>query len=327
MKTNQDMRKKGQLSAPEDGWTEFGEWGDEVRLAQVRKNRPKVDVDAQWKRFEREQLSGGAEKGARRPMRYAGWGGAVAACLLAGVFLLRGLWESGAGDDRLSALPAGVQVEAVGEAGWEQVVVARGALHRLVLADGTQVCLSPESRLTYPRAFDGAERRVDLLGEAYFEVQPDATKPFVVETDRAQVRVLGTHFTVRAYDDAPYRVSLMEGSVRVKSLLKADSVLMKPGEDVSLKAGGKLDIRPTDGQAEMWQKGFFYYDNAPLRDILKDVCRFYDTSLGDVQAGAMERKLHFKAPHTPTLPQLLERLNSLQSIRLELDENKQILVN
>lgn len=81
MNTNQDIRKKEQLSAPEDGWTEFGEWGDEVRLAQVRKNRPKVDVDAQWKRFEREQLSGGAEKGARRPMRYAGWGGAVAACL------------------------------------------------------------------------------------------------------------------------------------------------------------------------------------------------------------------------------------------------------
>lgn len=326
MNTNQDTKNKELRPAPEEVWNEFGDWADDIRLAQVRKKRPKVDVDAQWTRFEKERMQEAPGAGpVIRPL-YGWLGGVAAACVLAVLFFVRP-WSGGEDDDWLAALPDGVQVEAAATEGWERVSVARGSLHRLVLADGTQVCLSPDSRLLYPRTFDGPVRRVELQGEAYFEVQPDAEKPFVVVSDRAQVCVLGTHFTVRAYDDAPYRVSLMEGSVRVKSLMKADSVVMKPGEDVCLQTGGSLDIRPTDGQAEMWQKGFFYYDNAPLRDILKDVCRFYNATLADVQTASMERKLHFKAPQTLTLSQLVERLNSLQSIRLELTENNQIRVN
>lgn len=326
MNTNQDNRNKELRPTPEDVWNEFGDLAGDVRLAQVRKNRPKVDVDAQWKRFESERLE---QPETSRPVirPLYGWlGGAVAACVLAVFFFLR---PAGSGPENglLAALPDGVRVEAAETAGWERVSVSRGALHRLVLSDGTQVCLSPDSRLVYPRAFDGPERRVELQGEAYFEVQPDAEKPFVVVSDRAQVSVLGTHFTVRAYDDAPYRVSLMEGAVRVKSLLKADSVVMKPGEDVSLRTGGALDIRPTDGQAEMWQKGFFYYDGAPLRDILKDVCRFYNTGLADVRTASMDKKLHFKAPRSLSLQELIERINSLQNIRLELTKGNKICVN
>ncbi len=319
----QDKKDREWYTAVDELRNEFGDWIDEVGQAQVRRQVPKPDVEAQWRRFEREHLT------ERPPVavgfrRYGWMGGALAACLLIGFFLFRRM----ATEETAPYVggPTGVRVEAAAGEGMESVTVARGCSHRLVLADGTRVHLSPESWLVYPRVFDGPERRVQLQGEAYFEVQPDAAKPFRVETDKAQVCVLGTHFTVRAYADVPYRVSLMEGAVRVKSLQRADSLVMKPGEDVSLSVGGELEIRPTDGQAEMWQKGFFCYDNTSLRDILKDVCRFYDASLGEVRSASMDKKLHFKAPHTLTLEELVERINSLQGLTLVVKANRQINV-
>lgn len=79
--------------------------------------------------------------------------------------------------------------------------IPRGGEYVLVLSDGTTVYLNAESELMYPVKFRGNDRRVFLKGEAYFDVKRDTSKPFIVEANSLDVRVLGTEFGVRAYQD------------------------------------------------------------------------------------------------------------------------------
>ncbi len=86
----------------------------------------------------------------------------------------------------------------------------------LTLSDGTRVWLNNESELTYPASFAGNERKVEIKGEAYFEVAKDPRRKFIVSSNGVGTEVLGTHFNVNAYkDEGNIKVTLLEGSVRV----------------------------------------------------------------------------------------------------------------
>lgn len=90
------------------------------------------------------------------------------------------------------------------------------------LPDGTQVWLNKNSKLEYPQAFDGDERRVYLQGEAFFEVVPNPEKPFIVKSDKVSTRVLGTSFDVKAYyGDETASVSVATGKVEVSKEIEA----------------------------------------------------------------------------------------------------------
>jgi len=77
----------------------------------------------------------------------------------------------------------------------------RAGRYRLELADGTHVWLNAASSIRYPTAFAGKERRVEITGEAYFEVAKNKAMPFIVKVNNSEVRVYGTHFNVMAYND------------------------------------------------------------------------------------------------------------------------------
>ncbi|HET7118994.1 MAG TPA: FecR family protein, partial [Hanamia sp.] len=88
---------------------------------------------------------------------------------------------------------------------------------QLVLADGSEVWLDVASSITYPTAFAGNERKVEITGEAYFEVTHNEAKPFIVQKGDVKIKVLGTHFNVNAYDDEnSLKVTLLEGAVKVE---------------------------------------------------------------------------------------------------------------
>ena len=99
----------------------------------------------------------------------------------------------------------------------------RKGQYQAILPDGTKVWLNAESSLRYPTAFTGGERRIELKGEAYFEVSHNTKQPFIVETASQQVKVLGTEFNINSYDNEPNRVTtLITGSVELSrsSLLR-----------------------------------------------------------------------------------------------------------
>ncbi|GAE20923.1 putative anti-sigma factor [Bacteroides pyogenes JCM 10003] len=113
----------------------------------------------------------------------------------------------------------------------------RGRTFHLALSDGTEIWLNGETTLHYPSRFTGGERRVELLeGEAFFQVAPDTSLPFVVKNKTTKTQVLGTVFNVRAYPGENRSVTLLTGSVEVSDTFKANKVKLAPGENVYLDA-------------------------------------------------------------------------------------------
>src|SRR5690606_12629839 len=119
----------------------------------------------------------------------------------------------------------------------------RGGQYQLILADGTKVWLNAASKITFPTRFDGNERRVELIGEAYFEVAKNKEKTFKVISKNQVIEVLGTHFNVNNYDDEDVaKTTLIEGSVKISSqsnglINSSSSKVLKPGEQAVLNRG------------------------------------------------------------------------------------------
>lgn len=179
----------------------------------------------------------------------------------------------------------------------------------LALSDGTQVWLNAESSLKYPAVFAGSDRRVEITGEAYFEVTKTPHAPFIVKKGNAEVQVLGTHFNVNAYDnEADLKVTLLEGKVQVKQGEK--TVLLAPGEQAvldhvtgSLSKGVNIDVE----QVMAWKNGLFSFAGADLPTVMRQLGRWYDVDVryeGTIPA----RRFRGKISKTLTLDQVLQTL-------------------
>ena len=160
-----------------------------------------------------------------------------------------------------------------------ELIVPRGGEHQIELADGTRVWLNSATKLIFPRNFTGGERRVVLSGEAFFEVARDESKPFIVETSRMDVKVLGTRFNVNAYaDNDEVSATLVNGSVEVSSGKQKPMVLV-PGEQAYGNAG-ELEKREVNVRLyTSWIDGRFLFNNAELEEIAKQVSRWYDVKI------------------------------------------------
>ncbi len=149
----------------------------------------------------------------------------------------------------------------------------------MVLEDGSVVWLNSASSLEIPECFAAGERRVRLVGEAYFKVKKDSSRPFYVATERADVRVLGTEFNVSAYEeDRDAVMTLVNGAVRVDAR-GGESVVLEPGQQ-ALTAGGKIEVQDVDvSYVTSWVNGKFSFDNSRLEDIARQVSRWYDVKI------------------------------------------------
>lgn len=98
---------------------------------------------------------------------------------------------------------------------YNRMIIPRGGEYKIVLADGSQVWINSQSVLEFPSRFTGGERRVKLKGEAYFEVSRNESKPFVVEVEDKEVRVLGTQFNTSDYKGS-FVTTLVSGKVQVR---------------------------------------------------------------------------------------------------------------
>lgn len=160
------------------------------------------------------------------------------------------------------------------------IAVPRGGFYQLSLADGTLVWLNASSSLRFPVSFVGAERLVELEGEGYFEVAKDASRPFIVRTGEADVKVLGTHFNVSAYTAETWKTTLVEGRVEVKN--SHDQALLKPGNQAIVDNGAHHFRMLTDAdlqEATAWKDGYFQFNEAPVISIMQQVSRWYDVDI------------------------------------------------
>ena len=195
------------------------------------------------------------------------------------------------------------------DAVFNKVEVPYGGIYSLVLADGTKVYLNSGSSLEFPSRFSGAERRVKVNGEAYFEVKRDEAHPFVVSVGKMDVKVLGTSFNVKAYGEDPgIYTTLVEGRVAILHEGKAACEL-KPGEQSYYnKEVGNVTVREVETDVyTAWKDGMFYFKDMPLGEILKTVARWYDLEVFYVNAGVQGIQYSGKMPMYSSVEDVLRK--------------------
>jgi hypothetical protein len=172
--------------------------------------------------------------------------------------------------------------------------IPRGGEYQITLADGTKVWLNAASSLSFPSSFQGNERRVELAGEAYFEVAKNAKMPFRVISKGQSIEVLGTHFNVSAYEDeSTVKTTLLEGSIRVTENSRQQSSLLKPGQQAIVKNG--IDVISVDTKNVIaWKDGLISFKSADLKSIMRQISRWYDVSVqysGDIPTRSFTGKI------------------------------------
>lgn len=190
----------------------------------------------------------------------------------------------------------------------------------MLLSDGTRVWLNAGSSLKFPIAFTGGERLVEVSGEAYFEVAHDKSRRFKVKKGDMEVAVLGTKFNVNAYDDDDdIRITLLEGSVRLK--LKADSLMLKPGQQ-GVAEHSALSLQPSVDvdQVMAWKSGFFAFDNSSLKEVIMQISRWYGLNIEN-KSNLPERRFTGKIPKDISLSNVLKIIEE-SGVHLDVvDEN------
>ena len=165
----------------------------------------------------------------------------------------------------------------------------KGGQYQLQLPDGSKVWLNAQSSLRFPATFTGNQRLVELTGEAYFEVEKDPKKPFLVNIisphpggPGGAVEVLGTHFNINAYDDEEaIKTTLLEGKVRMSTMVNDESSILKPGEQSSISQQSHIS-QPVPVQTEevtAWKNGLFRFQDASIESIMRQIARWYDVDI------------------------------------------------
>ncbi|MGN6435681.1 MAG: FecR family protein [Agriterribacter sp.] len=179
-----------------------------------------------------------------------------------------------------------------GEPIYNMINTPRGRQYKVVLCDGSQVWLNAASSIRYPAVFEGAQRKVQITGEAYFEIAAAYSKsgkekiPFIVQFTTpsgysGEVNVLGTHFNLNAYaEETAVKTTLLEGSVKV-SLDNNESALLQPGEQVGIGKNGKMKVSgDVDVDAVMaWKNGYFSFNKTDMATLMREISRWYDVEI------------------------------------------------
>ena len=201
-----------------------------------------------------------------------------------GVFASQGATELSLQNNQL-IYQAGDEVDSAIVA-WNTMATPRGRQFQLLLPDGTRVWLNAASSIRYPVSFQGADRKVELKGEAYFEVAPDQDRPFMVQTPNQLVQALGTSFNIHAFgNEAAELTTLVEGSVRVnvaggKHAPRGESLyaILHPGQQANLNTQRQsLSVAENQSEAAIaWKNGYFFLENKSFDRVMKQLERWYD---------------------------------------------------
>jgi transmembrane sensor len=246
------------------------------------------------------------------------------------------------------SLPTGREGRGEAAITWNTLATPRGGQYQLVLPDGSKVWLNAAASIKFPTAFAGNERRVEITGEVYFEVSKDPIKPFIVNiqegngSSRGQVEVLGTHFNINAYDDEEaIKTTLLEGKVKVDSRQwavgseekaegsrqraegKEQSVILKPGEQVSLSHSSQLShpIPVQTDEVLAWKNGLFHFENVDIKTVMRQLSRWYDIEV-EYKGAIKTEPLFIEVPRNTTLLEVLKVLETTAGLQLRLEGKK-----
>jgi ferric-dicitrate binding protein FerR (iron transport regulator) len=204
-----------------------------------------------------------------------------------------------------------------------------GGQYQLTLPDGTHVWLNAASSITFPIAFTGKQRRVEVTGEVYFEVTGNKLQPFVVDVkDKQSVEVLGTRFNINSYrDEANVQTTLAEGSIKVTGGKKGPVAILRPGQqavvsspDQPVKVVDHNDLR----KILAWKDGLFDFNGADVPSVMRQLARWYDIR---IKYEGVIPSIHFKGglDRNVNLSEILKILPEL-GIRYRMEDRTLIVL-
>jgi ferric-dicitrate binding protein FerR (iron transport regulator) len=243
--------------------------------------------------------------------------------VVAGLLLIGGLWlaQSVWGPGATSS-----------DAATRTVVTRQGERSRVQLADGSSVMLNVDSKLRLPAAFNPQRRIVHLTGEAYFEVETDPDRPFIVRTENASVEVRGTAFTVREYPDEPQvEVAVAEGGVsfrprRGRTEDTSRAVELRPGE-VGRMAASDPTVRTVAADINTylgWTEGRLVFENTPLSEVAQRLERWYGLTvrIRNPELRSLRLTANLKSQ---SVRNVLDVITASLGIRYDMNRNEVIL--
>ena len=208
---------------------------------------------------------------------------------------------------------------------YTEVHVKNGEHKRVILPDGTSVTLNAGSYLRYPREFITDVRRIEMNGEAFFEVTRDEEKPFLIHTKDADVKVLGTSFNVKAFDmDEQLTVSVQTGKVQV-DLPEAMMRLLPDEQFVMDKTKGEFQKRNEDARlSTVWIKGGLYFNRTPIRTVVNELVRMYNRTI-EFAPGAEYDDYIYGEHDNKSLEAVLKSIQYSTDIKYRIENDKIVL--
>ena len=208
-------------------------------------------------------------------------------------------------DAQLVYNPSGITKDVL----YNTLSTAKGETYSMTLSDGSKVWLNSASSIRFPVAFYGNERLVETTGEVYIKVAKNTAQPFIASTNGMQVLALGTEFNINSYsDEEKISTTLIEGSVKVTNG-GASAITLEPGQQTVLKNNGHLSAATTVNINEIiaWKDGWFHFESADLKTILRQFERWYDVEV--IYEGAVKNRKFFTViKRSSTLKNVLELL-------------------
>lgn len=198
------------------------------------------------------------------------------------------------------------------------------------LPDSTLVYLAAGSRLRYPQQFLRDTREILLNGEAFFDVTPDSTKPFIIYTGNVQTRVLGTSFRITAFESKSIEVAVASGKVEVKHHRSGASKTL-----ALLTKGQKVSYEPTSGLIqkgqvnvtllEQWVKGEVFFEGERLGTITESLQRLYGVAIRFEQPELATYRLSATFMATESLESVMDMLSFVGKFGYRFDRQRQVI--
>lgn len=212
-----------------------------------------------------------------------------------------------------------------------EVYSPAGMISKLTLPDGSKVILNNNSKLSYPVKFSGNERKIELDGEAFFEIEKDSLKPFLINTEGMDVRVLGTSFNLKAYEaDNETILSLKDGIVQAETIRKGEKEHIKlvPGEQLVVdRLAETLERKKVNvNWYTAWIDGKMVYRDETLSRILKDIEQRFDIDVVVQDSSLLKDKYFVSFSHGETVKQMLFLLSYKREWAYIMKNDEQVII-
>jgi len=158
-------------------------------------------------------------------------------------------------------------------------IYSDNTIKELTLPDGSHITLNTNSELSYPKKIAGNIRNIKFKGEAFFEITKNPQNPFIINTDKTQIKILGTSFNVTTGNNKT-EIVVKTGIVEVKKKDdKTEKITLKPGEKGILSSGNLTKIENNNPNYISWKTHFFTYENESLKNIVTDINTVYKVNI------------------------------------------------